>query len=126
MTELAQGAFDVTISPEESHDRIGRFVITKTWTGDLAGRGHGEMLSAGDPASGSAGYVALELVDGTLHGRRGSLAFQQLGVMDDGEQRLEYVVVPGSGAGELVGITGRLALTIDDRGHTYELTYSLP
>jgi hypothetical protein len=64
-------------------------------------------------------------VEGTLHGRAGSLAFQQLGVMRDGDQELRYDVVPGSGTGELAGIDGTLALTIDGRGHTYELSYTL-
>jgi hypothetical protein len=125
MTQTARGAFDVTITPQEPDGDIGRMTIAKTWTGDLAGTGHGLMLSAGDPAQGRAGYVALEIVEGSLHGRTGSLAFQQLGVMRDGGQELRYDVVPGSGTGELAGIDGTLALTIDDRGHTYELTYSL-
>jgi hypothetical protein len=125
MTKTARGTFDVTITPEEPDSGIGRSGLAKTWFGDLAGTGHGQMLSAGDPGQGSAGYVALEVVEGTLHGRGGSLAFQQLGVMHAGDQHLDYRVVPGSGTGELVGITGTLALTIDERGHTYELTYSL-
>lgn len=83
------------------------------------------MLSAGDPTSGSAGYVAIEVVEGALHGRSGSLALQQLGVMRAGEQELRYDVVPGSGTDGLVGITGTLALTIDEHGHHYELTYDL-
>jgi hypothetical protein len=84
------------------------------------------MLSAGDPAQGAAGYVALEVVDATLRGRSGTLAFQQLGVMRDGGQELRYDVVPGSGTGALAGLTGTLSLTIDDAGHHYELTYDLP
>jgi hypothetical protein len=126
MTQTARGTFEVTITPQESDDGIGRFDLVKTWSGDLAGSGHGQMLSAGDPTQGRAGYVALEVVEGTLHGRSGSLAFHQLGVMRDGDQELRYDVVPGSGTGELTGLEGSLALTIDDRGHTYELTYTLP
>lgn len=125
MSETAHGTFEVTITPQESDDGIGHLTIAKVWSGDLAGTGHGLMLSAGDPTGGSAGYVALEVVDGTLHGRSGSLAFHQLGTMHDGDQQLHYLVVPGSGTGELAGITGSLALTIDDRGHSYELTYAL-
>jgi hypothetical protein len=83
------------------------------------------MLSAGDPTAGSAGYVALESVTGSLHGRTGAFAFQQLGVMHAGSQDLRYLVVPGSGTGDLVAIEGSLALTIDERGHSYELTYTL-
>ena len=126
MTQTAHGTFEVAITPQESDDGIGRFDLAKTWSGDLAGSSRGLMLSAGDPASGRAGYVALEVVEGTLHGRSGSFAFQQLGVMRDGDQELTYDVVPGSGTGELAGIEGSLALTIDDRGHSYELTYTLP
>jgi hypothetical protein len=125
MTETARGSFEVTITPQESDDGIGHFAIAKTWSGDLAGSGRGLMLSAGDPAQGRAGYVALEIVEGSLHGRSGSFAFQQLGVMRDDDQELHYVVVPGSGTSDLSGIEGTLALTIDDRGHTYELTYTL-
>jgi Protein of unknown function (DUF3224) len=124
MTETARGTFEVTVTPQDADDGIGRFTIAKTWHGDLAGTGHGLMLSAGDPARGAAGYVALEVVEGHLHGRRGSLAFQQLGVMRDGGQELRYDVVPGSGSGGLVGITGTLELTIDDSGHSYVLTYT--
>jgi Protein of unknown function (DUF3224) len=125
MTQIARGTFEVTITPLDSDDGIGRLSIAKTWSGDVTGTGHGLMLSAGDPTQGSAGYVALELVDGSLHERAGSFALQQLGVMHEGDQRLDYLVVPGSGTSELVGITGTLSLTIDDRGHSYALTYSL-
>ena len=124
MTKIARGSFEVTITPLDSDHGIERLSITKTWTGDLVGAGHGLMLSAGDPAQGRAGYVALEIVDGSLDGRTGTLAFQQLGAMHDGDQRLDYLVVPGSGTGDLAGISGTLTLTIDERGHTYELTYS--
>ena len=126
MTETARGTFEVTVTPRPPDDSgIGCLDLAKTWSGDLTGSGHGLMLSAGDPTRGSAGYVALEVVEGTLAGRAGSFALQQLGMMHRGDQDLHYVVVPGSGAGELTGITGNLALTIDDRGHSFELTYSL-
>jgi uncharacterized protein DUF3224 len=125
MTRTAHGTFEVTLTPQASDDGIGRMAIAKSWSGDLAGTGHGLMLSAGDPKRGSAGYVALEIVDGTLHGHVGSVAFQQFGVMREGDQELRYDVVPGSGTGGLAGIDGTLVLTIDDRGHTYELTYTL-
>jgi hypothetical protein len=125
MSPTARGTFEVTLTPQDSDDAIARLSIDKTWSGDLAGTSRGLMLSAGDPAQGRAGYVALEVVDATLHGHSGSFAFQQLGVMRDGGQELRYDVVPGSGAGDLAGIDGTLALTIDDRGHTYELDYTL-
>jgi hypothetical protein len=127
MTEHARGTFEVTITPRPTDDGIGRFDLAKPWHGDLEGTGTGRMLSAGGPASGRAGYVALETVTGTLGGRSGSFAFHQLGVMRGEEQELRYDVVPGSGAGDLAGLEGRLTLDIDDAGtHTYDLTYTLP
>ena len=83
------------------------------------------MLSAGDPGAGAAGYVAIETVRGTLAGREGGFALLQRGVMFAGGVTLDYSVAPGSGTGELVGITGTLALDTSN-GHAWELTYQLP
>ena len=82
MTVHAHGTFDVTITPQPADDSgIGRLDLAKRWHGDLVATGTGLMLSAGDPTLGRAGYVALETVTGTLHGREGAFAFQQYGVM---------------------------------------------
>lgn len=95
----------------------GRFDLSKTWTGDVEGTSTGLMLTSGDPASGNAGYIALERFDGVLDGRQGTVAFQQLGAMADGEPTLEYAIAPGSGTGELVGLQGMLSIErIDDDG----------
>lgn len=124
---VATGTFEVAMSPQEpSIVGTGQFGIAKKWSGDLVAQGSGLMLSAGDPASGKAGYVALEVVEGTLHGRAGGFAFAQLGLMAGDEPNLRYVVVPGSGSGELTGIGGELALTIEDGVHSYDLAYRLP
>ncbi|MFZ2501353.1 MAG: DUF3224 domain-containing protein, partial [Nocardioides sp.] len=107
-------------------DRTGRFNLTKVWHGDLVAEGTGVMLSAGDPATGRAGYVALESVEGTLHGRAGGFCFVQLGLMAGEEPTLTYAVVPGSGHGDLAGITGELRLDVDESGaHRYSLSYDL-
>ena len=126
-TEHAYGTFEVTVSPQPADDSgIGRLDLAKRWHGDLDATGRGLMLSGGDPARRRAGYVALEVVDGRLHGRVGTFAFQQLGVMRDDEQELRYDVVPGSGTGELADIDGTLTLTIEDDGtHRYDLAYTL-
>jgi hypothetical protein len=127
MSQTAHGTFEVTLTPQPPDDSgMGRFDLVKTWSGDLTGASRGLMLSAGDPARAEAGYVALEVVEGTLGGRSGSFAFQQLGVMRPGGQELRYDVVPGSGSGELAGLEGSLALTIDGEGvHTYDLEYTV-
>ena len=94
-----------------------RFTLTKTWTGEVEGTSRGTMLTAGDPESGSAGYVATELFEGTL-------ALQQLGTMADGRPALRYVIVPGSGTAELAGTTGALEIgeIHDDGRHEVRLT----
>jgi hypothetical protein len=125
---VARGTFDVQLQPgkPELDGAVSRFELSKTFHGDLEGTGAGVMLSAGDPQSGSAGYVAIETVRGRLHGREGGFALQQMGLMLDGSQTLHYEVVPGSGDGELQGITGTMHLTIDDDGmHRFELNYEL-
>jgi len=124
----ARGTFDIDLKrgPTELGGAAGRFDFTKTFHGDLDAEGAGVMLSAGDPQQGAAGYVALETVNGRLGSRTGGFAMQQFGTVLDGAQALTYVVVPGSGQGELAGITGTFALTVDDDGtHRYELDYRL-
>ena len=95
----------------------GRFDLVRTWSGEVEGTSVGVMLTAGDPGSGSAGYVAIETFTGTLAGRSGTVVLQQLGTMAAGEPALTYVITPGSGTGELAGLTGTLAIgEIDDQG----------
>lgn len=122
------GTFDVRMQPgrPELEGAVNRFELTKTFRGDLEAVGAGMMLSCGDPQSGSAGYVAIETVRGRLGDREGGFALAQLGLMRAGSQTLHYEVVPGSGDGELQGITGRFDLTIGDDGtHRFELSYEL-
>src|SRR4029453_16979762 len=118
MTQHAQGPFDVKVAPvaQDPHPdgiTLGRFSLDKQYHGDLEAAAKGEMLTAGGPVQTSAGYVAVERVEGTLHGKRGSFAPQHLGQMSQaGGQKMTIVVVPDSGAGELAGIDGKLEITI--------------
>ena len=123
----ATGTFEIERRPTapEAGGGIARHEFTKTFVGSLEGVGVGLMLSAGDPAAGEAGYVAMEIVTGKLDGRQGSFALQQYGTMSEGGQRLEYEIVPGSGDGDLEGIAGRLQLRVADGSHHYVLEYEL-
>ncbi len=129
MQATASGTFKVTMTPREAGDspaELGRFLLAKTFEGGIDGTGAGEMLSAGNPAGGSAGYVALEWVTGRIGDRAGRFALQHTGTMDRGTQSLAITVVPGSGSGALAGISGRLELAIADGVHRYTLHYQLP
>jgi hypothetical protein len=130
MTHIAKGSFKVQIAPQgepASADGIslGRMSLDKTFEGDFAGSGRGEMLTAMTAVKGSAGYVAIERVSGTLHGRRGSFVMQHGGTMNRGAQQLSITIVPDSGTGELTGITGVFRLDITGGQHLYEIEYTL-
>ena len=125
----AAGTFDVTLTPQPLADPsdplLGRFSIEKQFQGDLAGASRAEMLSARTSIENSAGYVAIEKVTGTLGGKKGSFVLQHSGTMNRGTQNLEVTVVPDSGTGELVGITGTMSIRIEGSKHYYELLYSI-
>lgn len=124
----AAGTFQVQLTrqPTAEDSVIGRMTIDKQFLGDLEGTSRGEMLAAGTAVPGSAGYVAIERVTGTLHGRSGSFLLQHSGTMSRGTGELTIVVLPDSGTGELTGLTGRMNIIIADGRHSYELDYELP
>ena len=106
---------------------IGRLAMDKTWSGDLAGTSKGQMLgSQSETEKGSGGYVAMERFTGTLNGKIGSFSLQHHGTMGGGKFDLNVYVVPGSGTGEMAGISGTLKIIIDGSKHLYELEYSVP
>ena len=126
----ASGTFDVKISPLPlSYDggevQCGRFSLAKQFHGGLEAASDGEMLTAGNAAAGSAGYVAIERVRGTLGGRSGAFALQHRGTMHAGAQSLSVTVVPGSGSGELAGLTGEMKIIIEGGKHSYEFDYEV-
>ena len=134
MTQLAKGPFDVKLNPQplaleddgEGAAR-GRMSLDKRFHGDLDATSKGEMLTAMSGTQGSAGYVAIEKVTGTLDGRAGTFALQHSATMTRGEPDLRIIVVPDSGTGALAGLAGTMKIVIAEGGkHFYELEYSLP
>jgi Protein of unknown function (DUF3224) len=130
MKKQAVGTFEVKINPLEPFNkdegaRLGRLSIEKSFKGDLEGTSKGEMLTGGDPKTGSAGYVAMEQVTGTLHGKMGTFLLQHNGSMNRGAQTLMINVVPDSGTGELAGLSGTLTIKIENGKHFYEFDYTL-
>jgi hypothetical protein len=130
MTTIARGTFEVSLTPQALPDAIaetalGVLSIEKQFHGGLAGTSRGLMLSTLTAVEGSAGYVAQERVTGTLDGRSGSFVLQHSGTMARGAQGLTISVVPDSGTGELVGLSGTMTLQIADGAHAYELSYTL-
>jgi hypothetical protein len=131
MSRHAKGTFDVKMSPQTEPDgvgdpTVGRVALVKQYHGDLEGSGKGQMLAVGTAIDGSAGYVAMERISATLHGRSGSFALQHAGTMNRGTPQLSITVVPDSGTEALGGISGRLDIVMANGVHSYDFEYSLP
>ena len=130
MTVHASGTFEVKLNPLPAYNtsadaKLGHMSIDKQFHGDLEAASQGEMLSAMTDVKGSAGYVAIERVSGTLHGRSGTFVLQHNATMTRGEPYLNIVVVPDSGSGELEGLNGTMKIIIADGKHSYEMDYTL-
>jgi hypothetical protein len=128
----AHGTFEVKLTPQKPDNKeaesanLGRMSIDKQFSGDLEATSKGEMLSAMTDVKGSAGYVAIERVSGTLQGRSGTFVLQHSGTMTRGVPELSITVVPDSGTGQLAGLAGKMTIKIDAGKHFYEFDYTFP
>ena len=125
----ATGSFEVTVQPLPNNDvtndsLLGRFLLTKKFSGDLEASARGQMLSAGAASKGSGAYVAIDQITGMLDGRQGSFILQHSGSMNRGAPSLSITVVPDSGMGELAGLIGTLSINVVDGKHFYDFLYS--
>lgn len=131
MTARASGTFEVKLSPQPADDHadgatLGRMTIDKQFRGDLEATSKGQMLTGMSSVKGSAGYVAIERVSGTLAGRRGTFILQHTGTMARGAPSLTVTVVPDSGTDELTGLSGTMSIDITGGQHSYTFEYTLP
>ena len=131
MAAHATGTFNVKLTPQPPDDKaegstLSRMTIDKQFHGDLEATAKGQMLTAVTDVKGSAGYVAIERITGTLSGRSGSFVLQHSGILTRGAQQQSVTVVPDSGTGQLVGLTGKMTGTIEAGKHSYDLEYTLP
>src|SRR4051812_5965125 len=124
MTKHARGPFEVKLAPQSTESPLARMSIDKQFSGDLEATSKGEML-AYRGEEGSAGYVAMERVTGTLHGRTGSFVLQHSSTMTRGVPTQSITVVPDTGTDQLKGLTGRMTIIIEGKAHSYEFEYQL-
>ncbi len=124
----ATGTFEVVLTPQatEAGPGVARMSIGKQLRGELEATSKGEMLAASTSVKGSAGYVAIEHVIGTLHGQEGTFVLQHTGTMTRGAPSLSVTVVPDSGTGKLTGLSGTMAIRIEGGKHFYDFDYSIP
>jgi hypothetical protein len=126
----ASGTFDVKMTPQAPDDKagsssVGRMLLDKEFHGDLEGTSKGQMLAFSSSIKGSAGYVAIEEVTGTLNGRSGTFVLQHSGSMTRGTPHLTITVVPDSGTGQLAGLAGKMAIEIAEGKHSYKFEYTI-
>jgi hypothetical protein len=127
----ATGSFEVKVNPQAPDEKaggaaIGRMLLEKQFHGDLEATSKGTMLAAGTGAKNSSGgYVALEIVTGTLKGHSGTFILQHTGTMTRGTPSLSVTVVPDSGTGQLTSLAGNMKISIADGKHSYDFEYTL-
>jgi hypothetical protein len=131
MERQAKGEFEVNRSVEPVLDMgdgvtAGHYRFDKRFQGALEATSVVHMLAVGTDVPGSAAYVAIERITGTLDGHAGHFFLQHNGVMNRGAASLSLTIVPDSGGGALAGITGRMAIDITGGKHFYTLDYALP
>ena len=125
------GKFEVKLQLLDSYAEgidginLGRMSIEKTFSGELSASSKGEMLNAMTAVEGSAGYVAIEQVTGTLSGKSGSFVLQHFGTMSQDHNFLLLEVVPDSGTGELAGLSGKMSIRMEEGQHFYDFDYEL-
>ena len=127
MAHHTTGEFEVKIVPQADREipMLARMTIDKQFHGGLEGTSQGQMLSAGTAVKDSAGYVAIERVEGTLDGKKGSFVLQHTATMNRGEPSLTITVVPDSGTDELTGLGGILKIRMEEGKHFYDFAYTL-
>ena len=124
----AAGPFEVKLTPQPPGEDavLGRLVLNKEFHGDLEATSKGQMLAFSSSVKGSAGYVAMEQVTGTLRGKQGTFVLQHNGIMTRGDGQLSVTVVPDSGTEDLVGLSGAMTIDITGGKHAYVFEYTLP
>ena len=121
---FANDRYDEEPYGEGGGTELQRVHIARTFSGDLEGTSTAEILIA--RSEGGGAYTGQDLVTGTLGGRSGSFVIQHGGVMGPDGISNTGTIVPGSGSGELEGISGEGTLLADEDGnHMLTLQYEL-
>ena len=131
MTNVASSRFAIKSWDEKSYSegqdlpKLTRAAVTKTFTGDIVGEGYVEYLMM-YRSDGSAAFVGLERVVGHLAGKAGSFVLQRTGIFENGLAKESYVVIPGSGTGELRSLRGEGSSAVGHgTEHPLTLNYEL-
>ena len=112
MITEAKATFKITGWDEKPYQefeggaKLTRAKVTQAYQGEISGTGEVEFLMS-YAVNGTASFVGVELVKGTIAGKSGSFVIQHVGTYDSGGARSVWSIVPGTGIGGLAGITGK-------------------
>ncbi|MFC6009468.1 DUF3224 domain-containing protein [Nocardia lasii] len=106
---------------------VGVSTMTKAYAGEIEGISATLFTAAFDMSTGAGTYFAMESFEGALNGRAGTFNFVHSATTGGTDRTHEFFhIVPGSGTGELTGITGTGALYVDaEGGHNIWFEYEL-
>lgn len=130
MKQTASGTFNLDRWDEEQPHlerdgvKLTRAHIEKTFQGDLVGTSRTDITMV-HTAAGPAAYVGLELVEGALHGRKGTFLLQHGAGGTGGVPWMTWKIVETSGTGELAGLRGEGKIVAEQGRHSYTLDYEL-
>lgn len=131
MKKIANGGFEIdkwdekpagiTVGP-----KVTRATVTQRFTGDIKGSGTTEYVMVYRPDK-TADYSGVQIINGAVGVRKGSFALLVRGKYDGKEAATKWEVVPGTGKGDLKGLTGKgeFSAPMGSKGK-YKLTYELP
>jgi hypothetical protein len=127
---LAKGEFEIKDWNEKpagapGGPKVTRATVTQKFTGDIKGTGTTEYLMVYRPDK-TAQYSGVQVIKGTLGGKKGSFALRLRGYYDGKRAVTAWEVVPGAGKGALKGLTGKgsYGAPMGDKG-AYTLTYEI-
>jgi hypothetical protein len=95
-----------TVEELDDGARLTRAVVVQEFGGDITGDGAAEWLMA-HRADGTAHFVGLQRVKGTIAGRSGMFVLETIGEFDGKVASWTATVVAGSGSRELATLSGR-------------------
>ncbi len=128
MENKLEGIFQVTgwdekpYSEESDGSKLTKAQVTQTYTGSIKGSSQVEYLMA-YISDKSAVFVGIEKVSGSINGKSGSFIIQHDGKFESGVASSNFVIVAGSGRGELSGIEGSGCFESTEQGKSkYQIT----
>ncbi|MEU6865741.1 DUF3224 domain-containing protein [Streptomyces sp. NPDC046876] len=116
------------VGPADSTPRLARSTVVNSFTGGIEAPSTSCAYTITYTGESVGSYTGVELLSGAVDGRTGSFALEQRGTFDAGGTRCTFEVVPGSGTGELAGLSGSGGFEYrhGDTSVAYVLTYALP